>query len=158
MDEYRNKFPGSVTLFVETHSLGKSFSLAIGEQNALSRNFIAIIIKDVHLNPLRSHWFYNTQQTSLQGNTIFMRAIYARIEIIKLNDHIELSFIWWAPTYVKAGLFFRVELRKMVHSQWTFLITHFFTLSAILHLKDWQAICDEMLNSYWHCYSDRRAH
>jgi hypothetical protein len=55
MGEYRSKFPGSVTLFVEIHSFGKSFPFAIGQQNALSRNFIAIIIKDVHLNPLRSH-------------------------------------------------------------------------------------------------------
>lgn len=106
--EHRNKSLSSVALFVKTHSFRKSFSLLIGQQNALSRNFIAIIIKDVHLNPLRSYWFYNTQQTSLQENAIFMLAIYARIEIVKLNDHIELSFIWWAPTNVKAGLSCRI--------------------------------------------------
>jgi len=55
MGEYRKKFPDSLTFFVETHSFGKSFCLGFGQQNASSRNFIAIIIKDVHLNPLRSH-------------------------------------------------------------------------------------------------------
>ena len=55
MFEHRNKCLSSVALFVKTHSFRKSFSLPIGQQNALSRNFIAIIIKDVHLNPLRSY-------------------------------------------------------------------------------------------------------
>lgn len=35
--------------------LENHFLFAIGQQNALSRNFIAIIIKDVPLNLLRSH-------------------------------------------------------------------------------------------------------
>lgn len=91
------------TLFVETHSFGKSFSWGFGQQNALSRNFIAIIIKDVHLNPLRSHWFYNTQQTSLQENTIFMWAIYATIEIVKLNDH--RTVIYMMSAYICDGWF-----------------------------------------------------
>lgn len=55
MLEHSNKSLSSVVLFVKTHSFRKSFSLLIGQQNALSRNFIAIIIKDVHLNPLRSY-------------------------------------------------------------------------------------------------------
>lgn len=55
MLEHRSKCLSSVTFFVETHSFRKSFSLPTGQQNALSRNFIAIIIKDVHLNPLRSY-------------------------------------------------------------------------------------------------------